>query len=187
MSRTTLSPAAQSSAAPAPRALIDYDFRNVLAAPPRQRVVLWLMAALIAAGAMALALAKVDVVVSADGRLVTSDSDIVVQPIETSIVRSIAVRMGERVKEGQVLARLDPTFAEADEAELRAKLDHLQAVCDRIAAELAGRPYDPSQPGADEATQRDIFLKRRDEYAARTAAADSKIAELRADLAAHRT
>ena len=176
-----------SAAAPAPRALIDYDFESVLAAPPRRRLVLWLMAGLVAAAAIALALAKVDIIVSANGRLVTSDSEIVVQPLETSVVRSVAVKMGQEVKAGEVLATLDPTFSGADENELGAKLRRLDAAYDRIEAELASGVYDPPNPKDDERTQADIFGKRRDEYAAHIAASDGKIAEGRADLAAHKT
>jgi hemolysin D len=175
------------AAASAPRALIDYDFESVLAAPPKRRIVLWLMAALVAAAAAALAVAKVDIVVSANGRIVTSDSEIVIQPLETSVVRSVAVKMGQKVKAGESLATLDPTFTGADEAELAAKLRHLNAAYDRIAAELAGAVYDPSNPNDDERTQADIFRKRRDEYAAHIAASDGKIAEDRADLASHKT
>jgi hemolysin D len=187
MNGTSLVAARPSSAEPAPRALIDYDFHSVLAAPPKRRVVLWLMAGLFAAAAAALALAKVDIVVSANGRLVTTDSEIVVQPFETSVVRSIAVRMGDRVKAGQVLATLDPTFTEADEAELGAKLRRLQAAQDRIEVELAGTVYDPIRPNPDELTQRDIFGKRQDEYDARLAALDRRTEEYKADLAAHKT
>jgi hemolysin D len=182
-----LAAARPSAAEPAPRALIDYDFHSVLMAPPRRRVVLWLMAGLFAAAAVALALAKVDIVVSANGRLVTTDSEVVVQPLETSVVRSINVGMGDRVKAGQVLATLDPTFTEADEAELGAKLRRLQAAQDRIDAELAGTLYDPRHPNPDELTQRDIFGKRHDEYDARLAALDRRAEEYQADLAAHKT
>jgi HlyD family secretion protein len=187
MTGTSLTAVRPSAADPAPRALIDYDFHSVLAAPPRRRVVLWLMAGLFAAAALGLALARVDVVVSANGRLVTTDSEIVVQPLETSVVRGIAVRMGDRVRAGQVLATLDPTFTEADEAELGAKLRRLQAAQDRIAAELAAAAYDPPNPNPDELTQRDIFRKRHDEYAARVAAFERRAEEYKADLAAHKT
>jgi membrane fusion protein, hemolysin D len=175
------------SGEPTPRALIDYDFNSVLAAPPRRRIVLWLMAGLFAAAAAALALARVDIVVSANGRLATTDSEIVVQPLETSVVRAIDVHMGDQVKAGEVLATLDPTFTEADENELSAKLSRLQATDDRIAAELAGTIYDPPGPNPDELTQRDIFRKRHDEYTARLAALDRKTEEYGANLAAHQT
>ena len=65
MSLVTLRPghreavAAVPSSAPTPRALIDYDFQNVLMAPPKQRFVLWLMAGLVAFAAAALAILKV--------------------------------------------------------------------------------------------------------------------------------
>jgi HlyD family secretion protein len=172
---------------PAPRALIDYDFQSVLAAPPKRRMVLWLMAGLIAAGALGLGLAQVDVVVGANGRIVTSDSEIVIQPLETSVVRSVAVKMGQKVKAGEVLATLDPTFTGADEEELSAKLRNLSAAYDRIEAELAGGVYDPAKPSDDERTQRDIFRKRHDEYAARVAASEGKVEGYKADLAAHKT
>jgi HlyD family secretion protein len=179
-------PAAPSSAS-SPRALIDYDFETLLRAPPKRRLVLWLMVALIAAAAIGLAVLKVDIVVSANGKIVTSDSEIVVQPVETSVVRSIAVRMGQQVKAGDVLAKLDPTFSQADRDELVAKLRNLRATYDRLDAELAGRAYDPADPNADEQTQRDIFRKRQAEYAAKLGAAERKAEQYKADLTAHKT
>jgi HlyD family secretion protein len=179
-------PAAPASA-PTPRALIDYDFQSVLTVPPKRRLVLWLMVALIAAAAIALAVLKVDIVVSANGKIVTSDGEIVIQPIETSVVRSIAVKMGQRVKAGEVLATLDPTFSLADRDELVAKLRTLNATFDRLDAELAGRVYDPRNPNPEEMTQRDIFRKRHDEYAAKLGAAERKTEQYKADLATHKT
>jgi hemolysin D len=174
------------SSAPAPRALIDYDFQSVLTAPPKQRRVLWLMAGVIVSAAIVLAVAKVDIVVSANGRMVTSDSEIVIQPFETSVVRSITVKMGQQVKAGDILATLDPTFTQADKEELAAKFRVLNATFDRIGAELQGVPYDPPNPTPDEATQRDIFRKRHDEYAAKLAAAQHKVEGLSAELVAGR-
>jgi hemolysin D len=170
---------------PVPRALIDYDFQSVLAAPPRRRVVLWLMISLVACAAAALAMLKVDVVVSANGKIVTGNSEIVIQPVEMSVVRSVAVKMGQQVKAGEVLATLDPTFAKADRDELTAKLRTLDATFNRLETELAGRAYDPVNPNPEELTQRDVFRKRRDEYAAKLGAAEHKVEQAKADLAVH--
>lgn len=177
-------PPARPGDGPAPRALVDYDFQTVLMAPPRQRLVLWLMLALLAAAVAWLALARVNIVVSAPGRLVPGDSDIVVQPLETSVVRRVLVKMGDRVRKGQVLAVLDPTFTAADVKALSARLDAVEARTERLAAEFAGLPYAPRDPDADALTERDIWQKRQQEYAARLAALDRKAQQYEADLAA---
>ena len=133
-------------ATPAPRALIDYDFQSVLA-----------RAAEAAAGAVAdgradrrrRAGARVlprSISSSAPtASIVTSDSEIVVQPLETSVVRSVAVKMGQQVKAGEVLATLDPTFTGADEDELSAKSRNLSAAYDRIDSRARRRRLRPGQ------------------------------------------
>jgi membrane fusion protein, hemolysin D len=172
---------------PVPRAGIDYEFQSIFTAPPRQRLTLWLMIGLVATSATALTVAKVDIVISANGKLATSDSQIVVQPLETSIVRSINVKVGQRVHRGELLATLDPTFTQADETELATKLRSLQASSDRLTAEMQGLLYAPSDPNADEQTQLEIWQKRQAEYTAHMNAADRKVQQLEADLAAHKT
>jgi HlyD family secretion protein len=68
---------------------------------------------------------QVDLIVVAKGRLVTPYPNIIVQPLETSIVQSISVRPGQVVKKGEQLARLDSTFSQADESQLKNRLDSL--------------------------------------------------------------
>jgi hemolysin D len=174
------------ASAPAPRALIDYDFQSILAAPPKQRWILWLMAALIVVAAIGLFVAKVDMIVSANGKLATRDSPMVIQPIETSVVRSIAVRVGDKVKAGAILATLDPTFTEADAAELDAKLRHSQAAFDRLTTEIAGQVYDPANPNDEQREQRDIYRRRQQEYDSKVTSSETKARQYRADLEAHK-
>lgn len=178
-------PATPMPNAPAPRAFIDYDFQTVLQAPPKQRLVVWLMVGLVVFAAAVLALLKIDIVVSANGKIVPGDSEIVIQPVETSVVRSIAVKMGQQVKAGDVLATLDPTFTKADRDELTAKLRALDATFNRIDAEMAGRVYDPPDLNPDGLTQHAVFRKRHEEYLAKLGAAEHKVEQLKSDLAAH--
>ena len=77
---------------------------------------------------LALGLIRVDRVVTAEGRVVSRSATLVLQPLEASIVRSIDVHEGQTVQAGQVLARLDPTFAAADVGALAAQVSTLQAV-----------------------------------------------------------
>ena len=79
----------------------------------------------------------IDRVVTATGRVVSQNSNMLVQPLETSIVRSIEVSIGQRVHAGDLLARLDPTFAGADMSGLQAQTQSLQAEVDRLKAEAA--------------------------------------------------
>ncbi len=186
-SSKSLAPVAASAVAlPTPRAVIDYDFQSVLAAPPKQRLVLWLLTLLIVVAAIGVSVAHVDMVVSANGKMITTEAEIIVQPLETSVVRSVVVKPGERVSAGALLATLDPTFTDADAAEFSSKLRQSQAAYDRLSAELSGKTYEPADPNAEEATQRDIFLKRRDEYDAKVASSERKAEQFKADLAAHK-
>ena len=82
--------------------------------------------------------ADVNRVVVARGKLVTSSTNIIVQPLETSIIKSLDVRSGQIVKKGQQLATLDSTFAEADKEQLRTKLSSLETQTQRLISELSG-------------------------------------------------
>lgn len=58
---------------------------------------------------LASALIRIDKIVSAKGRLTADAPNIIMQPFDQSIVESIGVRKGNIVRQGQVLARLNPT------------------------------------------------------------------------------
>ncbi len=123
------------------------------------RPITWLVASLVGACFAAAALIPIDKVVSAQGRIVAVDSTSVVQPLETAIVRSIDVREGDRVSKGQILARLDPTFATADVGALRAQVASLQAEVDRLSAEAGNVEYRPTGTNPVEALQGALFLQ----------------------------
>jgi HlyD family secretion protein len=82
---------------------------------------------------------EVERIVITQGRLVNPLPNIVVQPLETSIIQRIEVRTGQVVRKGDVLATLDPTFAQADEAQLRTRLRSLDTQTRGLNDELSGR------------------------------------------------
>lgn len=57
---------------------------------------------------------KIDIVASAQGKLIPDDRSKVVQPMETASVLAIHVRDGQRVAAGDLLIELDATQAQAD-------------------------------------------------------------------------
>jgi HlyD family secretion protein len=107
-----------------------------------------------------------------------------VQPIETSIIRSIDVRVGQVVKKGERLATLDPTDADADQAQLRLKYDSLDTQIKRLAAELAGKapPVEVGKVTADTQLQDKLTEERRANFAAQLMRLSENIAKTRAAL-----
>jgi HlyD family secretion protein len=132
--------------------------------PRSARGTIWVIGSAIAAFIAAICLIKVDQVVVAQGVVVSKAPTLVVQPLETAIVRSIDVREGETVHAGQVLARLDPTFAAADLGAQAAQVASLQAQVSRMQAEAEGRPFTYSGLDPNLSLQAAIFAQRKAEF-----------------------
>ena len=86
--------------------------------------------------------AKVDKIVISQGELVPVDQPIVIQPVISSPIKSIMVREFDRVKKGQVLAELDPTFSDADVEQLNSDIRKAQAKISRLEAELKDKTFE---------------------------------------------
>ena len=171
---------------PALPAILEFQSPStaILTAPvPRSaRSTVWIVTSLFLAVFLALGLIKVDRVVTAQGEVVSKSPVLVVQPLETAIIREIDVRVGEKVKAGQVLARLDPTFAAADVGSLAAQLSSVQALVSRLQAEVDGTPFAYSGLNPDLALQAAIYSQRRAEYDYKLQNYKEKIDELVAQI-----
>jgi HlyD family secretion protein len=117
-----------------------------------------------AAVVLAMGLIPIDRVVTAQGRVVSRSPTMVLQPLEASIVRSIDVHEGQAVHAGEVIARLDPTFAAADVGALAAQVASLQAQVSRMQAEADGRPFAYSGLDPNLSLQAAIYGQRQAEY-----------------------
>ncbi len=139
-------------------AIIDYPV------PRRAQHTAWLVTSMFVACVIAMGVIKVDQVVTAQAIVVSKDSTLVLQPLETSIVRSIDVQPGEAVHAGQVLARLDPTFAAADLGADAGQVANYQAQVERMQAEVQDKPF--TYVGLDPALslQAAIYAQRKSQY-----------------------
>ena len=115
--------------------------------PRAARSTIWMIGSMFATCIVAMWLIPIDRVVTAQGKVISQAPMVVVQPLETSIVRSIDVTEGQSVHAGDVLARLDPTFTSADVGALQAQVSSLQAEAARMQAEVEQRSFQYS--GAD--------------------------------------
>ena len=128
-------------------------------------------------------LSEVDLIVSARGRLVTPLPNIVVQPVETAIVQSIDVRVGQVVRKGEQLAALDPTNAQADSSQLRSKLASLSVQWASLNAELTGVLVEPSAEDTDDSRlQARLSQERQASYTSQVRKQSESIARLRSAL-----
>jgi hemolysin D len=132
--------------------------------PRIARGVSWTVGSMVLLCFLAMSVIKVDKVVTAQGKVVARAPTIVVQPLETAIVRSIEVREGEIVHSGQILARLDPTFAAADLESLKSQVAAWSAQVGRLQAEMDNRPFTYSGSDPHLALEAAIYAQRMSEY-----------------------
>jgi hemolysin D len=154
------------------------------APPPLARATLYCVLALIVVAVAWATVSQVDMVVSAQGKLVTTGSNLVVQPLETSVIRDIAIKPGDRVDSGDVLATLDPTFSQADLDQLQNKVAAFDASINRLKAELSGNSYIvDNSSNANDLLQQSVFQQRKSAYDAQMQNYDAQIASAHANLA----
>ncbi|MGZ5792417.1 MAG: HlyD family type I secretion periplasmic adaptor subunit [Croceibacterium sp.] len=161
--------------------------------PRTARGTIWAIGCMFAACLAAMGLIPIDRVVTAQGKVVSQASTMVVQPLETSIIRSIDVREGQQVRSGDVLAQLDPTFASADVGALQAQVSSLEAAVSRMQAEVDERPFQYSGFDPPLSLQAAIYAQREAErklkleyYRQKIDGLTSTVARSAADTAAFR-
>ena len=90
-------------------------------APPVKwtRSLLWIIMALLTASVLWACWAQIDIIATAQGKLVPSGQVKVIQPLETGVVKTIFVKEGQQVKQGDKLIALDGTSSQADSDRLQ--------------------------------------------------------------------
>lgn len=85
------------------------------------------------------AVGELDIIATAEGKLIPQTFIKIVQPAENGIVQDILVKEGQRVEAGQVLMRMDGKTSQADTRTLQAELHNKDLQLRRIDAELSGQ------------------------------------------------
>ncbi len=127
---------------------------------------------------------QVDIVATAQGKIVPSGRTKVVQPLEIGTVRAIHVEDGQSVKAGEVLIELDPTMNNAEIEHLRSDWMATRLDVARMHAALdpSGDPLTAFQPPAGApadqvATARQLLLNEDAEERAKLAELDHQRAQ----------
>jgi hemolysin D len=155
------------------------------------RSVVYIVVLLVASAALWASVSQVDRVVTARGKLITVDPLIIVQPLETAVIRTIDAGVGDFVQAGALLATLDPTFTESEQTADRERLASMTAEAQRIEAEIFDKPFPPA--AVDDplrakylTLQAAVYSHRQAEYHATVAANEADADKLEASLVTNR-
>lgn len=89
---------------------------------PLPRLAMWLMIAFATCALLWAVFGQIDVVATAQGKIVTSEGSKVIQPFDTAKVKAIHVHDGQQVAAGQVLIEFDATATQADSDRVKSDL-----------------------------------------------------------------
>ncbi len=155
--------------------------------PPIPLYLVWyLVFALLGAGILWASIAEIDKIVTADGRVVTDRPNITMKPLERTVIKTVQIRIGDRVKAGQVLFTFDQTENLANLGRLREQQRSYSANKDRLTSEAVGyqTPYVlPPNPTPDEYTQKVLYDARCLYYIEKLASYDESIRRYEKTLA----
>jgi hemolysin D len=155
--------------------------------PFSARITLHVLASALLAAILIAYFSQIDLVVSAKGRTITPLPNIVLHSLDTAIVQRIEVRTGQIIKKGEVLATLDPTFTEADEAQLRYKFDSLINQRESLEAELEGKMITTDVDSSDDQLiQHRLAEERQASYQAQSQRLEENIGRVLAALETNR-
>jgi HlyD family secretion protein len=162
------------------------DLLAIQERPPARlpRVLLVTVAVLIALLLAWSVLAQLDIIATAEGRLVPISFTKLVQPAEAGVVTDILVKEGDAVKEGQLLMRMDARASQADTEALGREVALKKLTLRRIEAELADQPLLPGrgEPPLLYAQVEAQFRARRQAYLDAVAQEQETRARAQADL-----
>lgn len=152
---------------------------------PIGRAILWTIMAVFSFAVLWAIFGWIDIVATAQGKIIPSGYSKVIQPYETGVIAAIHVLDGQVVKKGDVLIELDSTQNRADHDRASNEYRAAKVEAARLRALIAGRSKfetpDDADPGYT-ALQQQLLIDQLAEYQAKVAAAQHLIDQRKAAL-----
>lgn len=108
---------------------------------PAGQIVFWLIITLIFLTGLWLYFGKVDVVVSARGKIIPDGEIKIIQPLETGVIKDILVKEGDFVKKGQILIEIDSSTTQPELNALQKNLKYTKEENKRLNALIKDEKY----------------------------------------------
>lgn len=161
-------------------------------ANPAARLVAIVLAAAFVFTLLWASLGELDIVASATGKIIPSERVKSIQPLETAIIRTIAVKDGQEVKAGDTLVVLEITGAGSDVSRLSADNVAARADVARLSALLQPDPAKALRLPADLVPElaemhRSLLSAALAEHKAKLAGLSAELAKRQAELTTNRT
>ncbi len=168
-------------------AIIDVDEAMPIEPARAAQLLLYIIAGFFFCTVVWASVAKLDRVTRGQGRVVTSNQLQEIQYLEGGIVKEILVAPGDRVAEGQLLVKLDPTQMSVEFTQGQEGYNQLAARIARLEAEAALQPvlFAPDfEAGAPRiaANERALYQARQAEFTASLSVAISQLDQRRETL-----
>jgi hemolysin D len=101
---------------------------------PLGRTMFWIIIGIIFFTTIWLFVGKVDIVVTARGKIIPDGNIKIIQPLDTGVVQKILVKEGDFVKKGQILMEIDPSTTQPELLSLQENLNYLDMESKRLGA-----------------------------------------------------
>jgi hemolysin D len=154
---------------------------------PLGRTIFWIIVLAILFFGGWMVFGKVDVVVSARGKVIPKGEIKILQPLTTGSVSKILVKEGDFVKEGQVLMEIDPSGTEPELASMQEDAKQLELELLRLNAVFHQKPFAPqTQRFGTElvAMQQKLHTSTMARLQKQTEAKEEELKQIRSQLAA---
>lgn len=152
---------------------------------PIGRTILWTILAALTAGVLWTSFGWIDIVATAQGKIIPSGYSKIIQPYETGVIASIHVQDGQVVMQGDVLIELDSTLNRADRDRAFNEYRAAKVEATRLRALVKGQASFVATPDSDRAyvlLQQQLLRDQLAEYEAKVAAAQHLVDQRQAAL-----
>jgi hemolysin D len=156
-------------------------------APPSPigRAILWTIMAVFASAVLWANLGWIDIIATAQGKIIPTGYSKVIQPYETGVITAIHVQDGQIVNTGDLLIELDSTQNRADHNRASNEYHAAKVEAARLRALIAGQATFDAPPDGDSQyvlLQRQLLRDQLTEYQAKIGAAQHLIGQRKAAL-----
>jgi len=151
--------------------------------PLLARMTLYVLALFIVAGLTWTTVSVLDKIVVAKGKVASIEPNVMIQPLDMALIKTLNVRQGDVVHKGQILATLDPTFTQADVLQLESRVANGEALLARLRSEQANQAFQPPQDRYGYGRlQYSLWRERQAQYRAQMQSYDEKISRINANI-----